>query len=94
MDVLTGYSNCQVCIELIIKDGGIVYTSEPVKRNLQPRNRNHAKSTQSLWSPIRQLQAIGSNIHGLASLSMNIVFDSGNNPLLWTEVEVRKLRCL
>lgn len=94
LETLTGHSNCQLSLTLVIKDGLISHTGQPQIANLQPRNRNHVQSNQSWWSFVRQCQSIGSNIKGSAVMELTVIIDSSGNPLLWTAPIVKGLRCL
>lgn len=91
ISVLIGRSNCQVDLMIIVKNGIITHVADVEVRNIQPRNRENIKSSQSIWNPVRQLQSVGCNVQKTAAISMSIVFDGSNNPLLWTTPQVRKL---
>lgn len=91
-EVFANHSNCWLMVEILVRDGRIEYTSEPIRRNVQPRNLKQTQSNQNWWSVIRQLQAVGCHIRGTALLSLDVLIDSGNSPVVWTEPSIKRLK--
>ena len=81
-----GNGGCQIAFSVIANNGKCISILEAISQRWEPKSIQ-LQSNHDWWSVIRRMRSVTPNGR-LAIISINVLLDNKESPILWTEPKV------